>query len=55
MKVIVKNKLTFETLEYTNVTNVAYNSSTKVYTITYGTNQTASFSGDDYLVAIVFG
>lgn len=54
MKVIVKNKHTFETIEYKNVSNIAYDSTTKVYTITHsgGTN---AFSGNDYLVAIMFG
>ena len=54
MKVVVKNKLTFDVAQYTNVTNIAYNASTKVYTITYGNSQTASFSSDDWLVAIMF-
>lgn len=55
MKVVVKNKKTFDTSEYKNVSNIAYNASTKIYTITYGSSQTASFSSDDWLVAIVFG
>lgn len=54
MKVVVKNKITFDTTQYTNVTNIAYNASTKIYTITYESNQTASFSSDNYLVAIMF-
>ena len=54
MKVIVKNKLTFDTTQFDNVSNVAYDSETKIYTITYGTSQTASFSSDSYLIAIMF-
>ena len=54
MKVIVKNKLTFDTTQFENVSNVAYDSTTKIYTITYGTSQTASFSAVSYLVAIMF-
>lgn len=54
MKVVVKNKLTFNTTQYDNVSNIAYNSGTKIYTITYGSSQTASFSSDSYLIAIMF-
>lgn len=54
MKVIVKNKLTFDTIQYDNVSNIAYDTSTKIYTITYGSSQTASFSSDNYLVAVMF-
>ena len=54
MTVVVKNKNTFDTSEYQNVSNIAYNSGTKIYTITYGSSQTASFSSDDWLVAIMF-
>lgn len=54
MTVVVKNKNTFDTSEYKNVSNIAYNSGTKIYTITYGSSQTASFSSDDWLVAIMF-
>lgn len=54
MKVVVKNKLTFDTQQIDDVSNIAYNSSTKIYTITYGSSQTASFSADSYLVAIMF-
>lgn len=52
MTVIVKNKRTFDTAQYNNVTNIAYNAGT--YTVTYGTSQTASFNADDWLVAIMF-
>lgn len=54
MKVIVKNKLTFDTSQYNDVSNIAYNASTKIYTITYGSSQTTSFSSDDWLVAVMF-
>lgn len=54
MKIVVTNKLTFDTSQYNNVTNIAYNAGTKIYTITYGSSQTASFSSDDWLVAIMF-
>lgn len=52
MTVIVKNKHTFTTTQYDNVSNLAYNAGT--YTVTYGNAQTASFSATDWLVSIVF-
>lgn len=52
MTVIVKNKHTFDTAQYDNVSNLAYNAGT--YTVTYGNAQTASFSSTDWLVAIMF-
>lgn len=54
MVVIVKSKLTFDTFQYDNVTNLAYDASTKIYTITYGNNQTSQRSANDWLVAIMF-
>lgn len=54
MKVVVKNKNTFDTQQIDNVSNIAYDASTKIYTITYESSQTASFSADSYLVAIMF-
>ena len=54
MTVIVKNKSTFTMTQYDNVSNLAYNSGTKIYTVTYGSSQTATFSADSYLVAIMF-
>lgn len=52
MTVIVKNKNTFDTAQYDNVSNIAYNSGT--YTVTYGSSQTASFTAADWLIAIMF-
>lgn len=54
MKVIVKNKNTFDTQQISDVSNIAYDASTKIYTITYGSSQTASFSSDSYLIAVMF-
>ena len=34
MKVILMNKTTFEVIQFTNVTNIAYDSGTNFYTIT---------------------
>lgn len=54
MKIVLMNKTTFSTANYVNVTNIAYNASTKVYTITYGENQTTSYSSNDWLLSILF-
>lgn len=51
MAVVVKNKHTFDCIQYNQVSNIAYNSGTKVYTITNnGTNYT--YSSDDYLICV---
>lgn len=52
MTVIVKNKTTFDTVQYDNVSNIAYSAGT--YTITYGSAQTASVNASDWLIAIMF-
>jgi len=55
MIVIVKQKTALTTLEYTDVSNIAYNATTKIYTITHGSPATTvTFSAEDYLVAIMF-
>ena len=48
MKIVLMNKTTFSNANYVNVTNIAYNASTKVYVITYGENQTTQYSGNDW-------
>lgn len=51
MAVIVKNKTTFDCIQYDKVSNIAYNSATKIYTITNnGTNYT--YSADDYFISV---
>ena len=54
MKVVVQKKDAFAVYEYSNVTNIAYNSGTKVVTITYGTSQTVTYNTDDYLISILW-
>ena len=53
MTVIVMKKGEFTTTQYNNVTNIAYNAGTKVYTLTYGSN-TATYSGVDYVISVLF-
>lgn len=54
MIVIATNKTTMDVAQYNNVTNIAYNTGTKTYTITYGSSQTTTFSGDSWLIAVLF-
>lgn len=55
MIVIVKEKRAFTTQQYNGIKNIAYNATTRIYTITLPTDSTVTFSADDYLVAIMFG
>ena len=52
MQVIVKAKTSMLTYQFDNVTNIAYNISTHVVTISYGESGTASFNAEDYLIFI---
>ena len=54
MIVIATKKTTMDVAQYNNVSNIAYNSGTKIYTITYGNSQTKTFSGDDWFIAVLF-
>lgn len=50
MQFIVKAKASMLTYQYDNVTNIAYNGSTHVVTISYGESGTASFNAENYLI-----
>ena len=52
MQVIVKAKTSMQTYQYDNVTNIAYNGSTHLVTISYGESGTASFNAENYLIFI---
>ena len=54
MKVVVMKKDSFSVAEFTSVSNIAYNSETKVATITYGSAQTVTYDLDDYLISILW-
>lgn len=51
MKVIIKNKTTFNTVEYDNVTSISFANNT--YTIVHG-GQTSTYSANDYLVSLLY-
>ena len=44
MTVIVMSKTTMSISQYNNVSNIAYNSGTGTFTLTYGSSQTVTFS-----------
>lgn len=52
MQVIVRKKDTFDTVQYDNVSGIAYDSSTHIVTITYGNAQTASYNTENYFLFI---
>lgn len=52
MKVIVISKESFNVIEYSDVSNIAYAS--KVYTLTYGSGSTVTYNEDDYRVSIIW-
>lgn len=51
MRVIIKNKTSFETIEYNNVSSISFASNT--YTIVHGGVYT-QYSADDYLVSLLY-
>lgn len=54
MSVLVIAKTTFQTVPYTNVTNIAYAAGTDTYTLTLSGGTTQSFSGATYFVSILW-
>lgn len=52
MQVIVRKKDTFDTVQYDRVSNIAFNSTTNIVTITYGESQTATYSTVNYFLFI---
>lgn len=53
MTVIAMNKNTFTVMQYNGVTNIAYNSATNNYVITYSSG-TANVIGDNYVISVLF-
>lgn len=51
MTVIIKSKTTFDIVQLNNVSNIAYNSGTKVYTITHS-GGTVTYSSDNYYMSV---
>lgn len=51
MRVLIKNKTSFNTIEYNNVTSISFANNT--YTIVHG-GVTSSYSATDYLVSLLY-
>ena len=54
MKVVVISKSTFQVVEYNNVTSIAYDASTLLYTFTLSGGSTQTASANLYNVQIVW-
>lgn len=52
MKVVIISKTTFDSVQFTGVTNIAY--SGNIVTITLSGGQTAAYSLDDYSIGILW-
>lgn len=52
MKVVVISKTTFNVVEHTDVSNIAYSS--HQFTITYSGGSTATYSENDYRISIIW-
>lgn len=53
MTVVCMNKTTLNVTQYNKVTNIAYNATTKVYTITHQ-GGTATASANDWVLSVLF-
>lgn len=53
MKVLRKHRTRFDTAEFRNVTKIQYSSGNNEYTLTYGENQTSTFSAETYMIFII--
>lgn len=53
MVVIFMDKRNFGVDQYENVTNIAYNATTKIYTITYGSGSTTSYDGNNFTLSVL--
>lgn len=51
MTVIMKSKTTFDIVQLDNVTNIAYNAGTKIYSIT-NSDGTTTYSSDNYYMSV---
>ena len=54
MTVLVVSKTVMQSGELKDVKNIAYDASTRVYTLTYADNTTHTYSGDLYYVTMLW-
>lgn len=53
MTVILSKKEDMQIDQYTDVSNIAYNSTTHIYTITYGSGTTTSYDGNKWVLTVL--
>jgi len=54
MKIILSNRNDMQIDQYENVTSIAYDTSTHIYTITYGSpSSTTTYNGDDWILTVL--
>lgn len=54
MTIIIINKTIFSSGTFTGVKSIAYNETTRMYTITRSDDSTASYSADAYYVSMLW-
>ena len=54
MTVIAMHKTNFTVIQYNGATNIAYNSATNTYVVTYNNGTTANVMGDNYVLSVLF-
>ena len=53
MSIIAMYKTNFNVVQLNNVTNINYNPTTKLYTITYNTSLTQTFDGNLWYISVL--
>lgn len=53
MWVVAKKRMGFETLEYIDIRNIAYDAETNTYTLTDSNSQTVTINGASYYIFIM--
>ena len=54
MSIILVNKLNFGVDQYDDVSKIEYNSSTKIYTITYGSGTVTYYDGQKWALSVLY-
>lgn len=55
MTIIFVNKNDFQIDQYADVTNIAYNTGTGIYTVTYGSpSTTTTYDGKDWALSVLY-
>lgn len=54
MKVIIIDKDDFNQIVFNQVSNIAYDDTTKIVTITYGSGTTVTYSLENFLISVLW-